>query len=128
MKYLVALLPVLLAGSPVAAEQSSKTVRDWTGICDDRSCTAEVTGAGGLAMGQTGYRFRITRGNSAGAGWSFALIAHNVAQPDPSRPVAFSVDGSELPPARTAAYGDFFAIADASTMAAVFPAMKKRRK
>ena len=125
MKYLVALLPMVLAGSPVAAEQSSKTVRDWTGICDDRSCTAEVTGAGGLAMGQTGYRFRVARRSGAGAGWSFALIAHNVPQPDPSRPVAFSVDGSELPPARTAAYGDFFAIPDASALRAVFPALKK---
>ena len=124
-KVLAALLPILLAVSPIAAEQLSKTVRDWTGLCDDNSCTAEVTGAGGMAMGQTGYRFRITRRNGAGAGWSFALIAHNVAQPDGPGSVTFSVDGAELPPAKAAAYGDFFAIPDASVLRSLFPALKK---
>src|SRR5260221_10735771 len=55
LKFLVGFGWALFLAMPAMAATESKTLRDWTGTCDEYACKAEVAGEGGLAMGQTGY-------------------------------------------------------------------------
>ena len=121
------ILAICLLLCPTAlAETRSKTVRDWTGSCDDYSCKALVTGEGGLAMGQTGYQLEIARAAGGNEAWMVTLIAHNVAQPDGKAPVVFAVPDYDLPAAALAAMGeDRFTVSDQAALEAIFPALRK---
>jgi hypothetical protein len=111
--------------SSFAAEQT-KTVRDWTGACDEYSCTADVTGEGGLASGGTGYRLRIARANEGGGGWTVTLIAHNVPKPGEGDSVTVEIPGATVPVSTvTKLDEDKLGFSDQAALEQIFPALRK---
>ncbi|NJM30993.1 MAG: DUF1176 domain-containing protein [Rhizobiales bacterium] len=111
--------------SSLASEQS-KTVRDWMASCDQFSCTAEVTGEGGLASGGTGYRLRIARASQGGGGWTVELVVHNVPKPAEGETVTVAVAGETLPATIVSKLDeDRAGFADQAALEKIFPALRK---
>jgi hypothetical protein len=106
------------------AFSASKTVRDWTGNCDGTACFAEVTGAGGLAMGGQGYRLQIHRANNESAAWYLKLVARKV--PGPAGPATVTIDEGEPIPTTLAAdsTGEGFDFADQASLEELFPMLR----
>jgi hypothetical protein len=123
----VALAALFIFQSPPSfAAEHSRTVRDWTGACDEFSCTADVTGGGGLASGGTGYRLRIARANEGGGGWMVTLIAHNVPKPSEGETVAVEIPGATLPATTvTRLDEDKLGFSDQAALEQIFPALRK---
>lgn len=81
---------------PAFAAADVKTVRDWTGDCDDDlACTATASGAGGMVMGGTGYQLRLSRAGGDMSTWSMRFFLNHVPQPKADGEMAISVDGGE---------------------------------
>jgi len=79
---------------PALALAEVKTVRDWTGDCDDDlACTATASGAGGMVMGGTGYQLRFSRAGGDMSQWSMRFLLKHVPQPKADGEMAISVDG-----------------------------------
>lgn len=88
------LLITALGFFPAFAAAEDKTVRDWTGDCDDDlACMATASGAGGMAMGGTGYRLRFSRAEGDISAWSMRFFLKNVPQPKADGEMVISVDG-----------------------------------
>jgi Protein of unknown function (DUF1176) len=122
MRIFLAFIVLLALSLPGAA--ASKTVRDWTGSCDDIACFAEVTGSGGLAMGGQGYRLQIHRSNDAAAAWYVKLVARKVAVPDGA--ATFVIDGQAIPTQLLADQsGEGFDFSDQVSLEQIFPLLRK---
>ena len=125
LRLMSGLIAMLLFPAAAWAETASKTVRDWTATCDRYACYARVAGAGGLAMGQTGYQLEIARAGGGHEVWFASLIAHNVPQPAAG---SLSVEVPGLVSRDTAvapAGEDRFGFADQDALEAIFPALRK---
>ena len=117
-------LCLLLLPQVAWAEIKSKTVRDWTGTCDDYSCKATVTGEGGLASGGTGYQLEIARASGGNETWFVTIIARNVSQPENA--VTFEVPGLLTRDTAVVSLGDDrFGLAGKEALEAIFPALRK---
>ncbi len=105
------------------ASAASKTVRDWTGTCDDVACFAEVTGSSGLAMGGQGYRLQIHRSNDPSAAWYVKLVARKVAAPEGA--ASFAIDGTSIPTQLAADQsGEGFDVSDQASLEQIFPLLR----
>jgi hypothetical protein len=129
------LLITALGFFPAFAAAESKTVRDWTGDCDDDlTCMATASGAGGMAMGETGYRLRFSRAEGDMSAWSMRFFLKNVPQPKADGEMVVSVDGG----AALSFYEEYgylrdadgitFGIAGGNDLDKLFAAVKKGQK
>lgn len=136
LPFLRVLTLIMVSGLfPAFAMAEIKTVRDWTGECDDDLfCTATASGAGGMVMGGTGYQMRVTRASGDISWWSMRFLLKHVPQPKTEGEMAIAVDGGEplnfyeeLGYLRDAD-GVTFGLAGGADLNKLFAAIKKGRK
>lgn len=120
---IIVVAALLLAPAALAAT-TSKTVRDWTGTCDDYSCYARVTSDDGLASGGQGYQLEAARASGGDQAWLVTLIAHNVPQPG-KEAVTFGIDGKAIDARLENLGDDRFSVSDQAALEAIFPALRK---
>jgi hypothetical protein len=136
MTLLRMLLPIVaLCLFPSLASAEGKTVRDWTGECDDDlACMATASGEGGMAMGGTGYRLQYNRASDGTSVWAMRFFLKNVPQPKAEGEMVISVDGG-APVSFYEEYGYLrdadgitFGLAGGDDLTKLFAAVKKGQK
>jgi hypothetical protein len=133
LRVVTLIMACVLVAASAAAEV--KTVRDWTGECDDDLfCTATASGAGGMVMGGTGYQVLFTRSGGDVSWWSMRFFLNHVPQPKAEGEMVISVDGGEpISFYEEAGFlrdadGVTFGLAGGDDLTKLFGAIKKGRK